>query len=159
MKKYTTVLMLFTICFTIVACKKRNTTFDSLARIEGNWLMQMGTEGAVAESWVKVNDTLYAGKSYEVTKGDSVLTETVNLILRGDDIFYVPVVQNQNNQQPVQFRLTKKERDKFTFENLKHDFPTAIIYEFIGDTALYATISGAINGELRSLDFTYSRTK
>ncbi len=87
MKKYFPLIILFVGCTMFFSCKKSNPAFESLSRLEGSWSMTMGEDGAVVESWTKINDTLYEGKSYEVTKGDSVLSETVQLIARGNDIF------------------------------------------------------------------------
>ncbi len=114
-------------------------------------------DGIIVESWNKVNDTLYAGRSYQVIGVDSTLTETIQLILKGTDLFYIPTVQAQNNQQPVSFRLTSQEGMKFTFENPEHDFPTTIVYEFRSDSSLKASISGTIHGELKAMDFEYTR--
>lgn len=151
---------LLIMCLTFIfSCKKQNKTFESLSKLQGNWKMEMGEDAAVIESWIKINDTLYTGKSYEVTKGDSVLSETVNLYVSGDEIFYVPVVQDQNQQQPVLFRLSGNEKDKFSFENPEHDFPTKIVYVFKDAKTMDATISGLVNGEMRSLEFNYIRTE
>lgn len=147
----------------VVSCQSRNADpFGNLSKIEGEWAMAAGNkpeDGFIVESWVKVNDTLYSGKSYEVVNGDSILTETIQLISNGADIFYIPTVQAQNNQQPISFRLTKTEGEKFIFENAQHDFPTTIIYEFKNDSTLNASIAGAINGEVRAMDFEYWKVR
>ena len=114
-------------------------------------------DGFIVESWNKVNDTLYSGRSYEVIGDDSTLTETIQLILKGTELFYIPNVQAQNNQQPVAFRLTRQEGMKFTFENPEHDFPTTIVYEFRNDSTLIASISGTLHGELKAMDFEYKK--
>ena len=152
------VLVIFSM---IISCQSaKQTPFELISPIAGVWSMPVGDkpeDGFIIESWIKVNDTLYSGRSYKVIDGDSTLTETIQLILKGTDLFYIPTVQAQNNQQPVSFRLTRQEGMKFTFENPEHDFPTTIVYEFRNDSTLKASISGTINSELKTMDFEYTR--
>ncbi len=116
-------------------------------------------QSEVMESWQKVNDTLMEGRSYEITGPDTVLSETVQLISNGDGVFYIPTVKDQNNEQPVAFKLSSHEGNKFVFENPKHDFPTSITYDFLEGNKLKATISGVVRNEVRSLDFDYVKVK
>ncbi len=156
-KRFIALLLIAVIWF---SCSQRNspnkTTFDSLGVIEGKWVMQFDGS-SVMEQWVKVNDTLYSGKSYEITGSDTVVTETISLVCNESGIYYIPAVMDQNDGLPVSFRLTGSEQEKFVFENPEHDFPTAITYEFLPGNALKASVSGMIQGELRSLDFDYVR--
>lgn len=157
---FKTAAFITVIAFLISCGKQQESSVGSLSLIAGNWSMPGGEkpeDGLIVESWVKVNDTVYAGKSYEVINGDSTLTETIELVKKGTDIFYIPTVVAQNNQQPVSFRLTKTEGNKFTFENPQHDFPTTIVYDFQNDSTLKASVSGTINGEIRAMDFFYQR--
>jgi Domain of unknown function (DUF6265) len=144
-----------------VSCTgRKDNVISSLSKIEGVWSMPSGDDpqsGSVVEVWNKVNDTLYVGKGYEVLHGDSVLSETIQIVADNGDIFYIATVLSQNNRQPVKFRLTSQDGHKFTFENPQHDFPTSVIYEFQNDSTLKASISGTINGEVRAMDLLYSR--
>ena len=141
----------------VMACKTADDPFKELSQLEGNWVMRFEGGSAVVETWKKINDTLYTGKSFEVTEGDSMLTENLQLVRRNGEIYYIPTVENQNDRQPVAFKLTRHEGNIFTFENPQHDFPTTITYEFKGADSINATISGTIKGELRSMEFEYGK--
>ncbi|MBL0339677.1 MAG: hypothetical protein IPP71_01440 [Bacteroidetes bacterium] len=148
--------ILLIIAMAMISCKSKNENFEALSQLEGSWSMKFDSS-EILEVWKQINDTLMEGKSYEITGADSIQTETVQLLLRGNDIFYIPTVSDQNNKQPISFKLTGYEKNSFNFENPNHDFPTSIIYTFQSKDKLKAQISGKINGEMRSLDFDYLR--
>jgi hypothetical protein len=154
---FTSIFILTTIFF-LPSCKNTNPAFDSLSKIEGTWEMRFDGS-AVYEEWQRVNDTLYIGKSYEVSESDTFITETIKLVSNNQGIFYIPTVNDQNEGDPVPFKLTSGEGGRFVFENPNHDFPTQIIYDFKSNNNLNASVSGIIRGELRSLDFEYERVK
>src|SRR4030095_12760319 len=155
-------ILFFGFILALTSCKSpvKENPLGELSGIAGDWKMS-GSEDPdhdfLLESWTKVNDTLYAGKSYEVIKGDSTLTETIQLVATNGEIFYISTVSNQNNQQPVPFKLIKKEGNTFIFENPEHDFPTTISYELKNDQEMNASIAGTIKGELRSMEFYYKK--
>jgi hypothetical protein len=159
LRNQTAYAIIFTAMIVVmVSCKKNNPVFESLAQIEGTWVMSFDGS-AVYEKWERVNDTLYIGMSYEVTDKDSVVTETLQIVSREDGIYYIPTVTDQNDGKPVKFRLALHEADYFVFENPQHDFPTNISYRFFPDNKLKAVVSGLINDEMRSLEFDYEKAK
>ena len=157
MKTFKLKLLTIVLAIGIVACKTSVDPFGDLKNLKGSWEMKFEGGASVIETWEQVNDTLYRGMSYEVTNGDSTLTERLQLVSRNDEIFYIPSVIDQNEGNPVEFKLTKREGGSFTFENPQHDFPNTIKYVFHGNDSLTASISGPFNGEVRELDFEYVR--
>lgn len=150
----------FVIALTSCTPTEKENPFGDLSRIEGDWKMSGSDDPEndfLLESWRKVNDTLYIGKSYEVIKNDSTLTETIQLVATAGEIFYIPTVTNQNDGQPVSFKLIKKEGNTFIFDNPEHDFPTTISYELKSDHEMNASIAGTIKGEPRSMEFYYKK--
>lgn len=150
----------FSLVILLVSCweVKQNSPLDAFTPLEGTW--EMPFEGtSVFERWEKVNDTLMRGWSYEISDGDSVLTETIQIIATDSGTFYVPVVTEQNEGAPVFFKLTSRESDGWVFENPEHDFPTRIEYHFLSNDQLAAAVSGEVNGEMRSLEFNYRKVK
>src|SRR5687768_11708605 len=142
------------------SCQSDDNLFGPLSDVEGKWSMTFGDSpesGSIVETWEKVNDTLFAGQSYEVVNGDSTLVETIQLVASNGEIFYIPITQQQNDRKPVTFRLTRTEGRKFTFENPEHDFTTNIVYDFQNDTTLNASISGMIRGDVKGMDFKYTK--
>ncbi len=161
MKTKIKIAVCISLCVITVSCqKKEKGPLHVLEQIEGSWWMPVGEnsgEGVIMEEWKKVNDTLYDGKSFDIINGDSTIYETIELVSSGNDIFYIPTMQDQNDRKPVPFKLTKQEKGKFTFENPEHDFPTTIIYDFQSDSVLNASISGTLNGEVKGMEFLYRR--
>jgi len=118
----TIIIILITLFFNM---KSDNLDFDFLI---GKWVLET-KKGFVYEEWEKVSDTLFKGKSYNLS--DDIITplESIELVKIDNDYFYIPTVINQNEGKPIKFRLVSSDKDIFVFENLEHDFPQRIIYQ------------------------------
>ena len=104
-------------------------------------------EGSMYESWVKQNDSVLIGKSYMFKGKDTVIFESVQLVQEHANLFYIPIVKNQNNGLPVRFALKTISNEKMIFENPTHDFPQVISYAKTGADSLVAEISGVVKGK------------
>lgn len=104
-------------------------------------------EGSVYESWVKQNDSVLVGKSYMLKGKDTVVFESVRLVQEQANLFYIPIVKDQNNGLPVRFALKTISNGKMVFENPTHDFPQLILYTKTGTDSLIAEISGIEKGK------------
>ena len=127
----------------------------SLAKADwlaGRWENQT-QRGKMIEEWTVRNDSVFSAKSYLVTASDTVWLESVELKKEGDEIFYIPTVKGQNNEEPVRFRLMSFTDSSLLFENPAHDFPQKISYTRTDGHSLMAEISGIVNGQLRSRRF------
>ncbi len=109
--------------------------------------------GTIFESWEKVSDTSFSGKSYIIKENDTLVFETISLIEKNDNLFYIPAVKNQNQGLPVTFELTNQTETEMIFENPYHDFPQVISYTKISHGSLLAVISGTKNGQFRKQNF------
>lgn len=115
-------------------------------------------EGELTERWKKENDSVFKGESYFVTgRKDTVFAETVVLEENKGKLGYTVTVPNQNNQKAVRFEMTSITESQIVFENPKHDFPTKIIYNRVGNDSLKAEISGTKNGKPASEKFAMKR--
>lgn len=120
--------------------------------LPGKWENQT-QRGKMVEEWSKLNDSTYTGRSYMITATDSISLESIVLKKEGDEIFYIPTVKGQNNEQPVKFKLTFSSPNQLVFENPAHDFPQKITYTLESENSLMAEISGVINGQQRARKF------
>ncbi|MEP7144462.1 MAG: DUF6265 family protein [Ferruginibacter sp.] len=132
--------------------------FDQLYTLEGHWIMKT-KNGIIGEEWTKIDSDYLQSRGY-MTKGiDTITTERVALRNTTEGIFYTSTVENQNNRQPIAFRLTSSDNNTFVFENPLHDYPKRISYRFINKDSLHAWID---NGKERTEEksaFRYSRAK
>jgi hypothetical protein len=136
----------------------RNENFKKLYALQGTW--QMTTKrGILCEEWKKINDNYLQSKGYIVKGTDTLINETVALTKKGDDIFYTSTIVNQNDQQPVAFKMTKSGNNIFVFENAQHDFPKRIVYQLLSADSLYAFIDDGIDGSAHKQNFYYKRYK
>jgi len=147
-------ILLFSI---FVNAQDVNEQFKKLSQIEGTWSMQT-KRGIIYEQW-ELKENLLAGKSFKVMNGDTLLLERVNILIDGGDLFYIPVVEGQNNGEPVKFKLVSFSNDTFIFDNPVHDFPQRVIYKLPKNDAMHAWIEGLDKGVYRKSDFFYKRVK
>ena len=139
-KIYIVSLLLFC-CF---SCQQKATTYTELEK--ANWFLanweNKTPEGTFSEEWKVDNDSLLLGKSFFIKENDTLFSETVRLVQRESDLFYIVTVPNQNEEKPVAFKLTSSTSDYLVFENPEHDFPKKITYKLVNKDSLYAEISG-----------------
>jgi len=149
-------IILFLVGFSmhVQAQKDPSKTF---AFVLGSWEMQTA-KGKIVEQWVQNSDQTLSGKSYRINaKGDSVLSETLQIRKIGKEIFYCSTVANQNEGKEVCFKLVSTKDKIYIFENKEHDFPQRIVYENQGKKEMLASIEGELNGKSRKSEFRYKR--
>lgn len=148
MRKSVLLLAAIALC---VSCKKsgKENELKTADWLIGTWENQ-DPQGEMIESWSKTNDSIYSGESYFIKGKDTLHSEKIQLVQKGDLVQYIPTVKGQNNNQPVIFNLTSKTAKQLVFENPKHDFPQKIVYKQITADSLVATISGTQQGKTSS---------
>ncbi|HRH61266.1 MAG TPA: DUF6265 family protein [Chitinophagaceae bacterium] len=125
----------------------------------GTWEMKT-KKGVIAESWVQVSDTAFAGESYMVkNSSEKIPLENVQLIYRNGKYLYIPVALGQNDDEQVTFTITAVSTEGFTAENPEHDFPKRIVYELINKDSVHAYIDGGSAVPEKRSDYYYSRSK
>lgn len=131
---------------------------EKLRWLKGVW-ENSAPEGRAVEFWEIKNDSVLIGKSCFIIGGDTVSSENLSLEQHGIDVFYIPVVKNQNNGLPVKFRLMNSKELEWIFENPDHDFPQKITYRRFSVDSLLAVVSGTEKGEFKEFKFLMSRIK
>lgn len=124
----------------------------------GSWSGETN-ESIYTETWKKVNDTLFTGQSYFINGSDTLSRETISLQQQDTSVFYIPLVEGQNDNKPVYFKLNFSDCTNAVFENPGHDFPQKITYELRNGDSLVATVSGLQEGKNRSFSFPMKRVK
>jgi hypothetical protein len=132
--------------------------FKPLHGLTGLWKMN-GKRGALYEEWQVGGDNQLKGRSYKIKNNDTVVLENVIISLQDSAIFYTPVVRDQNNQQPVPFKLISYNNNRYVFENKEHDYPQRVIYELVSANELRARIEGIESGKESASDFIYNRMR
>jgi len=128
-------------------------SFDWLV---GTWKLT-SARGEIVESWRKVNDSTFTGRSVFVRqKGDTALQETLKMEKQKGAWVYVSTVINQNNAQPVTFAVIFTRGTEFICENPSHDFPQRISYRLF-QQYLFASIEGKTGNRFSKRNFDYSR--
>ncbi|MFL5751792.1 MAG: DUF6265 family protein [Bacteroidia bacterium] len=155
-------VLVFSSCATTVTEEKAKTEakqpeIQKLSWLLGNW-ENLSPEGNSYERWKKISDTQYGGIGFVMVNTDTVFFERLQIEERSDGLYYIPIVKDQNNSEPVPFKLTASANGVFLFENPGHDFPQKIRYKQVNADSVYAEISGMQNGKERVVKFPMRRS-
>lgn len=124
-----------------------------------NWLLGkwevVSSKHLQFEEWKKISKNKFEGISYKVIGNDTIISETLELVILENNIFYIPTVYDQNNAQPIKFKISTLERGYVSFENKEHDFPKKIEYFLESKREIKAIVSN----ESFSIDFHLSKQK
>jgi len=167
MKKFNLYILSLTILFSICSCKRNIKevlkTSDQKRLIETvDWLVgewqNRAKEGVFTEIWTQKDDSTLTAVSFFIAGKDTVLNEKVTLKEINGELFYIPVVSNQNNGKEIPFKLTSVTEKQLVFENPNHDFPQKITYSLITKDSIFAEISGNYKGKQQKIAFPMKKT-
>lgn len=133
------------IVFLIVAtfyCLPRHEKIKDLYFLTGTWKMEH-TENY--ETWSITDSGALEGSSYSIKEGNKMVSEYLTIKAEGEKIIYTAAVTNQNNGLPIDFVWNKEVKDKFSFENIDHDFPKKVQYKKLNDTIIFIEVLGERN--------------
>ena len=148
------IFILSIICFMIMIPRTNAQLKNNFDWLLGTWKIN-NSKNLIIETWKKQNDSLYIGFSGFVKAKDTIPEETVELKKVGMDWFYIPTTLNQNNGNPVLFKLIINKDKEFICENTEHDFPQRINYRLVGTATLFASIEGKMKGKYKKINYDY----
>ncbi len=122
----------------------------------GNWSNEMKGQ-MIAEYWSKTNDSLFEGIGFGLKGQDTIFKEILQLIQIDGEIYYVPTVSGQNDNQPVLFKMVDIGENYFVSENKAHDFPQIIRYKLESPEVLFAVIEGTHEGKETKREFRFRK--
>ena len=142
-----------------ISCKQTaEKTVQSFSWLQGSWAMKE-TDGVITEQWKQVNDSLMEGSS-DFIKGDSTIPfEKIKLFRRSNEFYYEAKAAGQNNELPVEFKLSSYSDTGFVAENPQHDFPQRITYRLVNKDSIHAFVDAGPGMPEKKSDFYYSKMK
>ncbi|MBK9283120.1 MAG: hypothetical protein IPM51_02235 [Sphingobacteriaceae bacterium] len=166
-------LMSYTLVLVLFSCNQHNTNEQNNISEQKNsnrnniqmmsWLIgkwkSVNDKLISYEIWEKKTDKLYAGMSVTLRGQDTLFKESITLQEIGDEIFYIPIVADQNEGKPVPFKFTKIKDGEYYFENPEHDYPQQIIYKNPQPDFLCARIAGMTEKVFHQEDFNFVKVK
>ncbi|TAH42966.1 MAG: hypothetical protein EYC69_03830 [Bacteroidetes bacterium] len=124
----------------------------------GNWSNEMKGQ-MIAEYWTKTNDSLFQGIGFGLKGQDTIFKEMLQIIQIDGEIYYVPTVSGQNDNQPVLFKMIEVGENYFVSENKEHDFPQIIRYKLESPEVLFAVIEGTNQGKETKREFRFRKAR
>jgi hypothetical protein len=152
-------LLLLTVCSFVTDTALLNGSVKSFHWLNGSWQMQT-KRGIITEKWAVANDSTLAGQSIMTrTDGTEIPLEKIQLAFRNGNYYYIPTVKNQNEEQPVEFKITSHSETGFVAENPQHDFPKRISYTLVNKDSIHAVVDDGAATPVKKSNFYYSRKK
>lgn len=145
---------------TLVSCQKSK----EVSKIVGaDWLLgkweNKSEDGDLLEIWSKVNDSLFIGESYFIKENDTLHSEKIELLQRGENLVYVSTIKGQNNNKPVDFKHNIEIEKQLVFENPKNDYPRKIVYKPIAKDRIFIEVSGIQLDKPSSIRYSMKKTE
>lgn len=138
---------------------KEKDSMEPFNWVLGDWQM-VRKSGILTESWKRVNDSSFEGKSYMLGKtGENKMLEEMQLVYRQKKYHFISAVPGQNKELPVSFSVNNISAGHFVAENPVHDFPKRISYQLMKQDSLHAWIDGGLINPEQRVDFYFSRKK
>ena len=155
-----TILILAIVCMLILSAwsTRQSGGLKNAEWLIGTW-KNTTPKGNIYETWSRISDKEFSGKSYFLKEQDTIVFETIRLVQEQEGVFYIPNVKGQNNDAPVRFAAGTVSETTMVFENAQHDFPQIISYTRISSDSLRAEISGTRNGKVRKQIFSMERVR
>ncbi|GEP91774.1 hypothetical protein SAMN05660909_03871 [Chitinophaga terrae (ex Kim and Jung 2007)] len=150
------VLLLLSLSYSLPAYSQaRAADAYMLNKLNGTWVMST-RRSTIIETWTQQNDSTWTGKTWRVVKNDSTLQQSVMLVKRGEELFFIPEYEGDPGH-PARLKLRVLKPIGFVAEDLANDFPKKITYRFKDDRHLDARVEGARDGTIQEYIFNYQK--
>jgi hypothetical protein len=160
--------LLILVLLASVSCNKYDAKGNLIKKYDeiqkATWLLgeweKTDSLGTLKEIWINKNDSTFIGQSYYIQNNkDTIHNENIELVQDQEHLIYSANVQGENNNAAVSFQMTKEDDSLLVFENPKHDYPKKIEYRLLKNYNLVATISGKVNGKIKSESYHMTQKK
>ena len=149
-----TILAFFLFSFILTNCNRTPPPPKDLSKLDwilGHWKINEGND---FETWTKINDQYYFGRNFRVyDEADTAVQETIDLVIRDNEILYIPTVKTSKGDHQVPFKMISDSDKYFIFENKENVFPKKISYTKFDKN----TVRARIEGGKRKIDFQFVR--
>lgn len=117
--------------------------------------------GNYYENWEKLDSVNYKGIGYfmNVENDDTLFRQSMKWSENENGVYMIFNVKNQNDNKDVEFKLTKHERNIYTFENAFRDYPSIITYKILNDTSVNVVMYGFKDKEEKKEDFIITKQR
>jgi hypothetical protein len=131
--------------------------FAKFVWVLGDW-NNMNSETQSFEHWERESDSSMVAYSLTLRDTDTVFHEQMRLFLEdGTMKLYIETVGD--NPNPVVFELKKDAEHVFTFENLRNEFPSQIVYTNPEPKKIKAWVAGFIDSVPQKQEFYFVRVE
>ena len=129
--------------------------YADLEWVQGVWT-NINSETESYETWMRNDKNELVGSSITLRGKDTVFAERMKIYVEKDIVkLYVETVGS--NPNPVVFTLKKDAEHAFTFENLRNEFPSQIVYTNPEPNKIKAWVAGFIDEVPQRQEFFFER--
>ncbi len=131
------------IVFNAIAQSESNSAAATINEVDfllGTWKVE---NKQTFEAWTKEeNGGKFVGSSYKLINGKKRVTESLSVVEKNGKLVYSALVPNQNSGKSIDFTLNASVKDRWSFENLNHDFSKKIRYKKLDAQTLFVEVLG-----------------
>ena len=142
----------------VAGCTNSGPQFDKMEWLSGRWENENNGMRMI-ETWKRENGKGFLVNGYTMEGADTVFSEIINVTSKQGSIIYTVTISEQNNGEPVTFKLTENTGNKVVFENPEHDFPRKIIYQKHKADSIQVQIEGMVNRKPNKQKYYLKRTR
>jgi hypothetical protein len=117
-------------------------TLNDLSFLAGIWKIENKQK---YETWSLLSDKSLTGNAHSEKDGEKKISEYFTIQIKEGKIVYSATVPKQNQGKTIDFTLNNSVINKFSFENLDHDFPKKIQYKKLDENTIWVEVLG--NGD------------
>lgn len=129
-------------------------TKDDFKWLVGNWEMKQG-KLTIVENWKEGKDSTLIGEGLVIKGNDTIVQEQMRIDKVGD---YWVFIAQINNNNPVLFTLLPSSNSaELEFENLEHDNPQRVVYEYVSEKELHARTEADVKGKEEVDEYNYTK--
>lgn len=156
MKKHLLFTLVIAISFAVTE-KSYSQLPAGIYKILGVW--ETVSEGMTNyERWDINPDSTLSGFDFVIgSKGDTAVFEKLEILKKGDNVYYIATVEGQNGGKAIYFQMIEWTKNVFVFENKEHDFPQRIMYYIKNDSQFNVIIEGPDKDKIKSIEFIFFR--
>lgn len=130
--------MKFLVIILVVVSCNQAVSQDPIYQLVGTWQVE-GKQ--TYEAW-ELTDGKLVGEGYKIKDDQKLVSETLFISNESGDWTYSAKLPNQNEGRTIPFKLNTEVADKLSFENLSHDFPKKIQYQFLSEKEIFVSVLG-----------------
>jgi len=98
--------LLLTLSFNLLPAQQ-DIKLKNMDWLIGTWI-NTTAKGTTYEAWNKNTDLGFQGRSFKINANDTLVLETIRILVKDNGLYYIPTVSDQNSGEVQQVIMRKR---------------------------------------------------